>query len=103
MELFTPLEVAKKMNVDRFTPYSWIKNGQLRATDVSQTGIKKARWVIREEDFEKFKVEHENRVVKCKVNQVDLVQEFAEIKNRLLELAIMMEDLEEKINGKHQG
>ena len=101
MELYTPLQVAKKMNVDRFTPYEWIKSGKLKAIDVSITGTKKARWVIREDDFNEFKDKYQNPPVKNKVSDVELVQEFARIKNALLELAIMMEELEVKLNDRH--
>ena len=96
MELYTPLQVAKKMGVDRFTPYGWIKSGQLKAIDVSITGTKKARWVIREDDFNEFRAKYQNPPVKNKVSDTELVKEFIKIKNTLLELAIMMEELEVK-------
>lgn len=108
MELFTPIEIAKKMNVDKFTPYKWMYSGQLKAIDVSQTGNVKARWVIREDDFNAFKQEYKNedaRTVKSAVSNssttdMTLLKEFDGVKNKLLELAIAMENLEKRMGGK---
>ena len=99
-DLFTPLEISRKMKVSRFTPYTWIELGWLKATNISQNGIKKARWIIREEDFEEFKSQHGSKVKKQKRNEAvnpSILQEFTEMKNKLLELAIMVEDLEKKL------
>lgn len=100
MELYTPLEVAKKMGVAKFTPYGWIKAGKLKAIDVSQSGIKKARWVIREDDFNEFKTKYENDIKEHKSNTSDnvfILQELAKMKVQLLELAVTIEDLENKL------
>ena len=90
------------MGVNRFAPYKWIEQGKLKATDVSQTGNVKARWVIREDDFNTFKNEYEdvgirNIVGTNEAPSVTVLEEFTEIKNRLLELAILMEDLEKRL------
>ena len=120
VEMLTPVEAANIYGLDKFQIYTWIHSRKLKATDVSVSGTKKARWLIREDDLRNFlKDRKEGTTEEIKAEEpveekkpepgkafvkkktVDerriIMEEFVRIKDTMLEMAVRMETLENRL------
>ena len=108
-DIFTPGEVAKRLNVTPQTVYNLIRDGPLNATNIGG-GHRRPIWRIKEEDFRSMqytkyhirnnkvdKVEIIEVVEEPKENAVDLKAELSSLKEDLLSIVLRIEELENKI------
>lgn len=104
MELFTPSEVAKRLNITTMNVYNLIKDGQLKAYN-SSNGTKLPRWKIKEEDllnleYTKYKVRNGkiSKIEKIVIEEeIDVKAELAALKEDLLSFLVRIEELEQKL------
>ena len=105
-DIFTPGEVAKRLNVTTQTIYNLIKDGTLPASNIGG-GHSKPIYRIKEEDFvnmvyTKHQVRH-GKVVKTEIIEIeeepelDVKSELSKLKNDLLDILCRMEELEQKL------
>ena len=93
-DIFTPGEIAKRLNVTPQTVYNLIRDGELKATNIGG-GHRKPIWRIKEEDFQEMVyVKHHIRnkkVVKTEI--VEIVEEPRVEVNVKAELESLKNDL----------
>ena len=105
-DIFTPGEVAKRLNVTTQTIYNLIKDGTLPASNIGG-GHSKPIYRIKEEDFvnmvyTKHQVRH-GKVVKTEITEVieipevDVKEEIRALKEDLLTFLLRLEELEQKL------